>query len=180
MDESKPLILGIGIRAIKNTETIIESFINNEALYNSAQLLLIGDKEESYARDIVNKYKDYENVKFMDYVEPKYLNAIYKKSSLYVQISLFETFGVSIIEALLHKKQVVISSKLPIADYFTQEEVIFYNPEEDNLDLLMLKGLENSKEANTLGFKKAGDLFNWDRVSDKYYAFFKKICEEKK
>lgn len=176
----KPIILSIGNRAIKNTGKLINSFVSNNKLYGNSVLVIIGDKTESYAKDLINKYKEYENIKFLDYVNPQYLNTLYKASSLYVQISLFETFGVSIIEALLHKKNAIVSYNLPIASYFNEREVVFYNDKKDNLDELMLKALEKSKDVNSEGFKRAQELFNWNNIAYRYFNFFENIYKEEK
>lgn len=173
LGRDKKILFTVGTRPIKNIETILEQFAENKDLYNSSYLLVAGETDTDYARYLIDKYKQYDNIKFIGYVDPNWMNNIYEESDLYIQISKFETFGMSIVEALLHKKQVIISDKLPIAEYFSGEEAVHYNGDKDNLGNLILDVLNNKKPLNEAGYQKAMFLFNWDNISEEYYKAFR-------
>ena len=172
LEASKKVVLTVGVRKIKNIETLIEGFVNNNDLYNSSYLLIAGEDDTEYAKDLINKYKKYDGVKFIGYVDTNSMNNLYSQIDLYVQISKFETFGMSIVETLLHQKNVLISSKLPIAQYFDCEEVNFYNEDEDDLGQVILEGLQNKHPVNIKGYNKVKQLFDWEKIAREYYEAF--------
>lgn len=171
IDDSKKIIFTVGIRKIKNIEQLIEGYINNENLYNSAVLLVAGENDTDYSKNIIEKYKGYKNIKFIGLVEPNHLNNIYNQCDLFIQISEFETFGMSIVEAMLHKKNVLISSSLPISMYFKNGEANLYDKSKDDLGIKILECL-SSDDVNEIGYNRVNELFNWRNVSEGYYSVF--------
>ena len=171
--ENMNLIFTIGTRKIKNIEVILKNFIDSKEIYDSSYLLIAGELDTEYSRKLCYLYKGYDNIKFIGQVDVNLINNIFNQVDLFIQISEFETFGVSIVEALLHKKQVIISKNLPIARYFDSNEVHFYDKSDD------LKSIINNtlsdKNDNCLGFNKANKIFNWDNISEKYYNAFMKL-----
>ncbi|MCM0650585.1 glycosyltransferase [Clostridium swellfunianum] len=165
------IIFTIGTRKIKNIETVIDNFINSN-LYNSCVLLIAGENDTEYARYLISKYIGYNKVVFTGNMNPNILNNAYSQCDIFVQVSKFETFGMSIVEALLHKKNVVISSKLPISQCFSDEEVCFYNEEKDELSNKMLYCLDKLPYENEKGFQRAKDLFDWKNISQQYFEAF--------
>lgn len=167
----KKILFTVGVRKIKNVDIILESFINNKGLYESSYLLVTGEKDSEYSISIMNKYKDYHHIVFTGHIDTNMINNIYKEMDVFIQISEFETFGMSIVESLLHKKHVIISSSLPIAKYFNQGEVRFYDNTKDDLSLVLLDTLSND-DINKKGYEKAIELFHWDKVKEDYYNLF--------
>ncbi|WP_032122696.1 glycosyltransferase family 4 protein [Clostridium amazonitimonense] len=174
LEEDKKILFTVGVRKIKNIEVILENFVKNKSLYEKSYLLVAGENDTDYAKEIINKYKEYKNIRFIGYVDTNMMNNIYSEMDIFIQISKFETFGMSIVESLLHKKPVIISSLLPIAKYFNEEEVCMYNYKEDDLATLMLEIL-NKNSINEKGYKKAVELFDWDKVKDNYHEVFMKF-----
>lgn len=173
LDVDKKIIFTIGTRKIKNIEKILEYHVNSPKIYDKTYLLIAGGIDTEYAEKLYSDYHKYENIKFIGNVDTNLINNIYDQIDLFVQISLFETFGVSIVEALLHKKNVIISRKLPIAEYFNLEETCFYDDECDNLEDLMYSCLYDKDKVNYKGYNKVLSLFNWDKVCYSYYTVFK-------
>ncbi|SUY45604.1 glycosyltransferase [Clostridium putrefaciens] len=174
IESDKNILFTVGVRKIKNIDIILQSFINNKGLYESSYLLVTGEKDSEYAIDIMDKYEDYDHIVFTGYVDTNMMNNIYNQMDVFIQISEFETFGMSIVESLLHKKHVIISSDLPIAKYFNQDEVRFYNKNEDDLSLLILDSLRDD-DINQKGYEKARELFHWDKIKEDYYNLFMKL-----
>lgn len=80
--------------------------------------------------------KDTENIKkykFVEYIENvpyEYIQEYYLKSRLYIQNSLFEPFGLAIIEALFSGCNLLISQNVGCSDIFTEIEdnSLIYDP----------------------------------------------------
>ncbi|WP_029452109.1 glycosyltransferase family 4 protein [Clostridium algidicarnis] len=174
IEADKNTLFTVGVRKIKNIDTILESFINNKDLYENSCLLVTGEKDSEYSISIMDKYKNYAHIVFTGYVDTNMINNIYEEMDVFIQISEFETFGMSIVESLLHKKHVIISSSLPIAKYFNADEVRFYNKNKDDLSLLILDTLR-SDDMNQKGYEKARELFHWDKIKEDYYNLFMRL-----
>lgn len=179
LNSENKIIFTAGIRKIKNIEELIEGFINNSNLYRKAYLLIAGENDTEYANYIINKYKNYSNIKFIGLVNPNQMSNIYNQCDLYVQISEFETFGMSIVEALLHKRKILISKHLPIAQYFEKDEIYLYDREKDDLGNLIISCLENKETINIKGYERAVKLFDWENISEEYYKVFEDVCRFK-
>jgi len=174
LEGNKKILFTTGTRKIKNNDILIESFISDEELYKSAYLLIAGEADTDFAKQLIKKYSIYQNVKFLGQVSVDFINNIYEQMDLYIQISSFETFGIAIVEALLHKRKVLISKELPIAGYFSRDEVCLYDPGQDLLHDVILSCLKQRIDINEKGYNKAQQLFNWEIITDKYYKTF---CE---
>jgi glycosyltransferase involved in cell wall biosynthesis len=172
LEKDRKVLFTVGTRRIKNIDKLLEAYTGNEALYASASLLVAGETDTEYAVEIIDKYKGFDNIRFIGYIAPDAMNNIYSQCDLYIQISEFETFGMSIVEALLHKKRVLIAAKLPIARYFDSSEAVFYDSDSDDLGELIHLSLEGTEEPNVKGYEKAASLFDWENISKEYYKTF--------
>ncbi len=178
LEISKNILFTVGIRKIKNIELLLESFVNNTELYTSSYLLVAGETDTEYAKVIIDKYKNYDNIKFIGYVDTNEMNNIYEQMDLFIQVSKFETFGMSIVESLLHKKQVLISSNLPISEYFKEGEINLYNGNTEDLALCIQKSLKLKDCTNEQGYRKVKSQFHWDSICEKYYNVFRETAQK--
>lgn len=95
----------------KNIGRIIESLalLPKEIQY---PLVVVG-KETAYKKhllEIIKKYGLHDKVLFIDYVQQAHLPSIYRQAKLLIWPSLFEGFGIPIIEALFCKLPVITSN----------------------------------------------------------------------
>jgi glycosyltransferase involved in cell wall biosynthesis len=106
----KEYILNVGaIEKRKNIATIIEALHRNKI---NLPLVVIGNKT-AYLKEVValiNKYKLEKQVLFLHHIETKDLPVIYNMAQLFIYPSIFEGFGIPILEALCTGTP-VISSK---------------------------------------------------------------------
>lgn len=174
IEKDQKIIFTIGTRKIKNNEKLLDEFISHKPLYDRACVIVAGELDTDYAKTLLKKYADYSKIKFIGYVSKNLVNNIYRQMDLYVQISEFETFCVSVIEAMLHRKNVLMSAKLPIAQYFNSSEAAFYDESQDDLSDLMLQLVENNRD-NPAGAYKSETEFNWNNISDKYFNTFSQL-----
>ena len=161
LDKNKSLLFTVGTRRIKNIEHILEGFVGDKEIYDNTYLLVAGEDDTEYAMALIKKYEAYANIKFIGNVDTNCINNIYEQMDAFIQISEFETFGMAIVEAMLHKKNVILSSKLPIAQYFSNGEAYYYDKEKDKLAEVIKTCLSNKSIENEKGNELVRRIFNW-------------------
>ena len=119
---SKYYILSVGtIQPRKNYERLIEAFSIflklNKQRFGNIDLVIVGKKGWLYEA-IVNAPKRFgveKQVKFLDFVPDSDLRILYQNALCFALPSLYEGFGLPVLEAMAHRCPVVISdvSSLP-------------------------------------------------------------------
>lgn len=123
---SKPYILFVGtLQPRKNVSKLIEAYskvvssIQNSSPSKDLQLVIIGKKGWMY-EEIIEAPKKFDvetRVKFLDFVPDSDLPSFYKHAEMYVLPSLYEGFGLPVLEAMKYGCPVLTSniSSLPEA-----------------------------------------------------------------
>lgn len=104
---NKPFLLSVGtLEPRKNQISIIKAF--SKMAKKDFDLVLIG-KGKKYKRELESYIgeENINNIKILETVTHSDLPAIYQASTLFLYISLYEGFGIPIIEALASKKAVI-------------------------------------------------------------------------
>jgi glycosyltransferase involved in cell wall biosynthesis len=173
-------ILFVGtLQPRKNINRLIEAFSqiipersdNKEVKSHTKnlQLIIIGKKGWMY-EEILKKPKELniENkVKFLDFVPDEDLAVFYKNAVCYVLPSLYEGFGLPILEAMQHDCPVITSniSSLPEAG---GDAALYVNPKDINDISLKIKQLIsdiNLRRSLIQKGKKQITKFNWEKTA---------------
>jgi len=115
-----PFILFVGtLQPRKNVKRLIEAFSNLVSSMNDLKLVIVGRKGWQY-RDILEAPKKFnieDKVKFIETVTDEELPSFYKNAEVFVLPSLYEGFGLPILESMRYGCPVVTSnvSSLPEA-----------------------------------------------------------------
>ena len=132
---NKKFILFVGtLQPRKNIVSLIKSFaILPKDLQDSHQLVIVGKKGWLY-EEILNAPKKFgveENVLFLESVSDHNLPNLYKKAEVFVLPSLYEGFGLPILEAMRYGCPVITSnvSSLPEAG---GEAALYFDPNDIN------------------------------------------------
>jgi len=160
-------ILFVGtLQPRKNVSCLIEAF---SKLNQDIELVIIGKKGWLYEEilEAPKKYKVENKVKFLDFVSDEDLPAFYKNAICFVLPSLYEGFGLPVLEAMKYGCPVVTSnvSSLPEAG---GDAALYVDPQnvddiKNKLELIVNKP-ELRKELIAKGYKQV-KKFSWEKTA---------------
>lgn len=167
----------------KNIITLIKAFekIKDQVPY---KLLLIGSvpKRVAYLKEYVEEHRLCDKIEFTGFVDDETMNNLFRHSSLYINPTLYEGFGMTAIEAMIYKIPTLVS-KIPTNYEITQGLCEYYAPPEDANELAR-KILEClSKEYKKEDLERAGnqifESYNYLKISEEYFEAFQKYLRQK-
>ena len=166
------------VRLIEAFGKILSEFSNSKE--KELELIIVGKKGWFY-QDILNapqKNNIEKNVKFLDFVENEELPALYKEAVCFVLPSLYEGFGLPVLEAMQFGCPVLASniSSLPEAG---ADAAVYFDPYNVN-DIAdkLKKVIENEelrKEMREKGFRQI-KKFSWEKAATETLDIIKKVA----
>jgi len=160
-------ILYVGtIQPRKNIARLIEAF---PKIKNKLQLVIVGKKGWLYEEilEAPNKFNIQDRVRFLDFVPDKDLPVFYKNAICFVLPSLYEGFGLPVLEAMRYGCPVITSnvSSLPEAG---GDAALYVDPLsvidiKKNLELI-IDNSELRKELIKKGYEQAA-RFSWEKTA---------------
>lgn len=169
---SKKYILSVGtLQPRKNYVRLIEAFSKLNKEYSDTELVIVGKKgwlfEEILSAPL--KFGVTERVKFLDFVAENDLPYLYKNANSVVLVSLYEGFGLPVLEAMALGTQVVVSNVSSLPEV-AGSAGIYVNP----MDLVsIVNGLKTAlseygtktwRDRILLG-KELSKKFTWDKAA---------------
>lgn len=173
-------ILFVGtLQPRKNIIRLVEAF---SRLKNDIQLVVIGKKGWLY-EEILESPKKYgveDRVRFLDSVTDEDLPAFYKNAVCFVLPSLYEGFGLPVLEAMKYGCPVVTSnvSSLPEAG---GDAALYVNPLDTEDIRKNLESIINSSELREKLIKKGYEQvkkFSWEKTARETLSALTKIAHE--
>jgi len=181
----KPYLLYVGtIQPRKNLKTLIEAFFLLSKESPEYSLVIVGKKGWLYEKIFANveQADSFKNrIIFTDYVDNDALAYLYKNASLFVLPSLYEGFGIPILEAMSFGCPVISSftSSLP---EIGGDACLYFDPtSKEDLKEKILQLLNNKKLRNEL-VKKGKErvkLFSWKKCGEETLELLKKTYLER-
>jgi hypothetical protein len=176
----KDLIFSIGgdmpRKKIKHICAAID-LMNKRAGEQKYRLVVIGDTGRD--DEIINSYPFVEN---MGLVDPAVTKDLYRRASLFVQNSCFETFGLAPMEALVNGCSVLMSGEVGAIELFRGlEDGDIINNWYDNAEIaLKIEGLLEKGNASRLaaGFDKESS--SWETRTLEIWQKLAELCRVKR
>ncbi|MDO8269287.1 MAG: glycosyltransferase family 1 protein [Candidatus Levybacteria bacterium] len=182
---TKKFILFVGtLQPRKNISRLIEAFsILPRKIQEEYQLVIVGKKGWLY-EDILNAPKKYgveKDTLFLDYVKDHDLPQFYRKAEVFVLPSLYEGFGLPVLEAMRYGCPVITSniSSLPEAG---GDAALYVDPENtqeiaDKIsEVLKDNTLRQSMiDKGNIHYKK----FTWEKAASEVLAAVEKVVSAK-
>lgn len=179
-DISSRFILSVGtLQPRKNFTKLIEAF--SKISDTEIDLVIVGKKGWLY-EEILQAPKTYGvegRVKFLEFVPDEDLPALYTKAACFVLPSLYEGFGLPVLEAMAHQCPVVISNVSSLPE-IAGDAALYIDPEsvtsiKDGISLaLSQKGTEKEKKRIAEGDKRV-KMFTWDKAAKDTIALLESV-----
>jgi glycosyltransferase involved in cell wall biosynthesis len=175
MGLNRPFILFVGaVEPRKNVERLIEAWI---PFQNDLDLVIAG--KPGWGTFL----KEVPGLKLVGSVSNKQLVALYKRAQVFAYPSLYEGFGLPILEAFTYGTPVLTSQNSAMSE-ISGNASLLVNPLEVESITKGLNKLLNEKgpdkEHRRQAMKLQLQLFSWDRTAEKTIKVYKRAFEEKK
>jgi len=170
----------------KNLERLIKAFALLEDKIDH-QLVLVGIKGhalDEIRKMIGNKLKHPARVTILGYISDQDLAAVYKRASLFILPSLFEGFGIPLLEAMSLDCPVAASNKTSIPEVVRDAALLFDPNSSDQIAeaILSVVSDETYREQLIDRGRQRVKLFSWERMAEETvhaysvaYELFQKI-----
>lgn len=183
---SKPYFLFVGtLQPRKNIVRLVEAFsiIKSSAEKKDLQLVIVGKKGWLY-EDILKSPKKFgveEDVVFLDFVSDEDLHEVYKNAICYVLPSLYEGFGLPVLEAMSYGCPVITSdvSSLPEAG---GDAALYVDPKNvEDIAKKMKLVLEDASLRKALIEKGEKQIkkFSWEKTARETLDVLREIKNER-
>ncbi len=172
----KPYILSVGtLQPRKNFSKLIEAFSLIKQLpdFKEYELVIVGKKGWLYEEilDSPKKNNVESSVKFLDFVPDEHLPELYKQGACFVLPSLYEGFGLPVLEAMAYGIPIVVSNVSSLPE-IAGDAGVMIKPE-DTEDIaagikkaLLEKQTPAGRRRIEIGLERV-DLFSWDSAAKK-------------
>lgn len=181
MINQKPYILYVGDRhKIKNFNNFIKAYSNSEFLKNNYEIVFFGNNRFTNEENILFKnLQILDKVKFIsgnDYV----LSNCYSQAKLFIYPSLYEGFGLPLLEAMGHKCPVVCSNTSSMPEV-AEDAAYYFDPYSiENIQSSIEKVLKNNELKDHLIHKGLSQCkkFSWHKNATETLHLYKKLINE--
>ena len=183
---SNPYILSVGtLQPRKNFVRLIEAFSrvfkDLESKYPDITLVIVGKKGWLYEEILSSpeKYGVSDRVKFLDFVPDDGLPDFYSNALCFVLPSLYEGFGLPVLEAMAYKLPVIVSDVSSLPEIAGQAG-IYVRPDsvdsiaEGLVKAIKEKGSPAEKKRIELGLTQA-KKFTWEKAARKTLEILEEV-----
>ncbi|HLD24583.1 MAG TPA: glycosyltransferase family 1 protein [Patescibacteria group bacterium] len=173
-----PYILSVGtLQPRKNFVRLIEAFATLDD--KKIELVIVGKKGWMYD-DILNapnRYGVSDRVRFLDFVPDDELPSLYNSAACFALPSLYEGFGLPVLEAMSYGVPVVVSTSSSLPE-IAGEAGIYVDPEDVSN---IAKGLTQALTENNVERIKTGKervkIFTWDKAAEKVMKVLEEVAK---
>jgi glycosyltransferase involved in cell wall biosynthesis len=165
----------------KNIAGLIEAYnLLNKSIREKIKLVIVGDKKSPYypsLRHLVTEYNLEKDVIFTGYIPEQDLPNIYKKALIFTFPSLYEGFGLPVLEAMACGVPVLTSNKSSLLE-IAGNAALLVNPKDiEEISRGIETLLMNDKLRNDLIEKGVNQVkkFSWKKSAEKLIKIFEKV-----
>lgn len=157
----------------KNIERIISSFNLVNKDFNDLRLVVVG------ARHNIGKQIDTKNVNFIKNVADEDLSILYSTCKMFIYFSLYEGFGLPVLESMKCKSPTIVSS-IPVHREITKKSIVFADPNSfkdlSSKILGLLKNKSLQKKIINNGYDVAKS-YTWKKTAQKTIEAYNSILK---
>ncbi len=176
-DINFPFLLYVGSRLkYKNFDFFVKAYAKSTKINKNFKILLFGGgKLTQKEKDLLSELKVDEHKIIQLEGNDNLLNFLYQKASAFIFPSVYEGFGLPIVESLKNKCPVVCS-KIPIFEEIGKNSVNYFDLKDiDNLIDTILKVVEQEKKEKIFNdnINLIMEKFNWENCFEKTIKIYK-------
>jgi len=162
----------------KNISTLIEVYnLLPEKIKEEYKLVIIGKFNENVTpnlENIVKKYNLEKNIIFFDSIIPDKLHCFYKNAKILIHLSLYEGFGLTILESMSYGIPIIASNVSSIPEV-VENAGLLVDPSNNNQiidSIIQLVNDENLyKELSNKSIERA-KFFSWEKTAKQLLEIF--------
>ena len=109
----------------KNIKRLLEAYCGIE--HPDFDMYIVGGMHAVYADAELSAYTDRKGVRFLGYVSGEELTRLYRNATAYVNPSLYEGFGIPLVEAMTQECALVVSD-IPAFHEVCSDAALYFNP----------------------------------------------------
>ncbi|OCT10707.1 hypothetical protein A8709_22995 [Paenibacillus pectinilyticus] len=180
-----PYFLAISHYEHKNAELAIKAFaLSKDKLSEQHQLIITGarHKLKEKLKTIAREEKVEKDIVFIDYVENEYIQSMYYGAKLFLFPSLFEGFGIPVIESMNMGCPVIASNNSSIPEVVGDAGILLDTGDVSQWSRFIIELSSNNDKMTSLrekGFLRAS-MFNWNESAIELMKIFKEVLDNKK
>lgn len=182
----EPTILSVGrLSWRKGYKYLIDAMLHVLSEYPDTKLVIVGyGNQKIPLQRYVKKLGIESSVCFLGSVSGKKLHSLYHEADVYAQPSLYEPFGITILEAMSMRKPIVSTRVGGIPELVTNNvEGLLVEPRNSlQLAKAIINVLSDSSCRRRLGDnarKRVEREFTWEAIAKKTIQFYTKILDDK-
>lgn len=174
-------LLAVGtLEPRKNLLRTIDAYIGLPQKLRSSTPLVIAGMRGWLAQDLESRIRQYEQrgeVRWLGYVPADELPLLYSGAAMLVYPSLYEGFGLPVLEAMASGIPVITSNRASLPEVAGDVGVMINPDDFDELRIHMQRLLEDRAEAGRLGRLgvERARLFTWQACADKTLAVYRAV-----
>ena len=167
-DTKEKYMLAVGsLMPRKNIKRLLEAYCDME--HPDFDLYIVGGLYATYADAQLSDYADRKGVRFMGYVQGEALTRLYRNAAAYINPSLYEGFGIPLIEAM-QQACPVVAADIPAFHEVCGEAALFFDPldirdMQDKMNRIMQDDALRRQLANK-GTEQL-NLFSWVKSAER-------------
>lgn len=179
---NKPFILTVGqLSPRKNLKSVLDAFKNIKDKLPELQLIAVGGNGWDYKEinDYVNLLDLNESVHFLGYVSENLLRFLYREARVFVYPSLFEGFGLTVLEAMASGCPVISSNSTSLPEVCGNAALLVDPTDINLLSTQILKVCQDNdlrKELILKGENRA-KKFTWEETACNTFDLYNKISQ---
>ena len=166
----------------KNLKRLIEAYLAlTDDIHNRIKLVICGQKGWGYKELIkwLEQQRSRENIIFIDYASAEDLPAIYNMAKLFVYPSLYEGFGLPILEAMACGVPTITSNRSSMPEVAGDGAILIDPDDTEELSRQIRNVFSNeglALELQQKGFDQAAK-FSWEKTARDTLAAIKEVAE---
>jgi glycosyltransferase involved in cell wall biosynthesis len=173
-----PYYLYVGGRYwYKNFDGLLIAFANAVSKKPNLVLCIVGPPFDKSEKMLISKFKLLDHIEHYGYVDDCHLAKLYRCSIAFVYPTLYEGFGIPLLEAMSCGTAVVASNCSSIPEVVGDAGLLFNPKKNSDLSDILLFLVDNPAERNSLiekGVQRAM-LFSWDKTVQQTLKIYKDL-----